>query len=191
MIIGIDVDGTLIDIGEFMLKKGEAYFQRPASDPEAFDVEHMFAVSNKEGTRFWLRQLLSYCIRAPLISGAAETIRRLKEDGHRIIIITSRVYTAGTGPMGFFPRSVLKRWLKKRGVIYDAIVFCQGSAVAKAKECARHLVDVMIDDIPDNLLAISKDRAVIAYPMPWNRDMADKGIPRAKDWQDIYDMLTQ
>ena len=52
-------------------------------------------------------------------------------------------------------------------------------------------VDVMIDDNPDNLLTISQSRPVIAFPMPWNKDIGKEGIIRARDWQDVYDIIKQ
>ena len=55
MNIGIDVDGTLMDISSYMLEKGRRYFQREPDDPAAFDVDAMFSCTHKERTRFWMR----------------------------------------------------------------------------------------------------------------------------------------
>ena len=109
MNIGIDVDGTLMDISSYMLEKGRRYFQREPDDPAAFDVDAMFSCTHKERTRFWMRHLLRYCTAMPAIDGAAETIRRLKADGHRINIVTSRVYTTRSDLIGILFRSLLIR----------------------------------------------------------------------------------
>ena len=114
MNIGIDVDGTLTDIWAYMIQNGEKYFGRPASDPNAFDIEQMFACSDKEGHDFWKKYLLKYCLSCPIKDGAVQTINRLRADGHRIFIITSRVsprpkakpvYSSGSMPEGWSAHS--------------------------------------------------------------------------------------
>lgn len=189
MNIGIDVDGTMTDINSFMQKKGLKHFGRRASDPKGFDVDEMFSCTHSERTCFWTKYLPGYCVREPIVKGAAETIRKLHDDGHRIHIITSRVFTTHRGPDGMLFRQLLRRWLKKRGVVYDVIVFCEDSGEAKLAECRRLGIDVMIDDKPDNLITISREIPVIAHPMPWNRDLKEPGVIMAKDWADIYEIL--
>lgn len=189
MNIGIDVDGTLIDISRFMLENGEAYFRRPAADPDAFDIEQMFACTKEERTRFWTKYLPGYCLYSPMIDGAAGTVKRLKADGHRIYIITSRVFTTRKGIVGALFRAMLKGWLKRQGVAWDGIAFCEDSGEDKLRHCRRFAIDVMIDDKPENVIMISEQYTVIAHPMPWNRELAEKGYIVAKDWADIRRLI--
>lgn len=191
MNIGIDVDGTLTDIWAYMIRNGEQYFGRPASDPSAFDIEQMFSCSGKEGNGFWKKYLLRYCRKCPIKDGAAETIARLRGDGHRIFIITSRVFATRKGAVGALFRALLKGWLKRSGVAYEDIAFCEDSGEAKLVECQRLRIDVMIDDKPENLVTIRKKHAVIVCPMPWNRALAAQGFVVAKDWTDIYDIIAR
>lgn len=191
MNIGIDVDGTLIDTATYLFEKGEAYFHRRPGDRETMDVKKMFSLTQKERNRFGARYLLPYCIKSPIIENAAEIIKQLKDEGNRILIITSRAFTSRQGLMGLLSRRLLKRWLKKMAVPYDAISFCDNNSASKEAHCRMLDVDVMIDDNPDNLLAISQSRPVIAFPMPWNKDIGKEGIIRARDWQDVYDIIKQ
>lgn len=191
MNIGIDVDGTMTDISGFMLENGTKYFGRKASEPAAFDVDEMFACTHEERTGFWKKHLLRYCKKEPIVDGAAETIRKLHEDGHRIYIVTSRVFTTQHGPVGMLFRHMLRRWLRKRGVVYDDIVFCEDSGEAKLAECRRLSVDLMIDDKPVNLITISREIPVVAHPMPWNKGMMEEGVVMAEDWGDIYDIISE
>ena len=190
MNIGIDVDGTLIDISKFMLEKGEKYFRRKAVDPDAFDVVQMFACTPEERTRFWKKNLLTYCLHAPIVDGAAGTIARLRNDGHKIYIVTSRVYTTREGMAGSLFRAMLESWLKRRGVVYDGIAFCEDTGEDKLKHCGRFGVDVMIDDKPENIMMIAEKCTVIAHPMPWNRHLSSQGYIVAKDWADIYGIIS-
>lgn len=189
MIIGIDVDGTLTDIAGFMIEKGGEFFQRPAVDPKAFDIEQMFGCSHKERNLFWRKHLPGYCRKMPIVDGAAETIRKLRDDGHKICIVTSRVYATRKDPVGYLFRSMLRGWLRRNGVVYDEIVFCEDSGESKLENCQKLGVDVMIDDKPENLLALSGKHSVIACPMPWNEDIEEKGITRSRDWNEIYDCI--
>lgn len=191
MNIGIDVDGTLIDTAAYLFEKGEVYFHRGPEDSETADVKKMFSLTQKELNRFGARFLLPYCIKSPIIEDAAEIIKRLKEEGNRILIITSRAFTSRQGLMGLLSRRILKNWLKKKAVPYDAISFCDNNSASKEAHCRMLNVDVMIDDNPDNLLTISQSRPVIAFPMPWNKDIGKEGIIRARDWQDVYDIIKQ
>ena len=190
MNIGIDVDGTMIDISSYMLKRGEKYFHRAASNPAAFDVDEMFSCTRKERNRFWARYLLYYCIKSPILDGAAKTIQRLREDGHQIYIITSRVFTTRTDLLGAMFRAMLVRWLKRKGVVYDGIVFCEDNGEAKSKQCQKLKIDVMLDDKPDNVVTIAKNHSVIVCPMPWNKELANQGFVRAENWEKIYDILS-
>jgi uncharacterized HAD superfamily protein len=188
--IGIDVDGTLIDMHGFMLEKGKRFFRRDASDPYALNIEGMFSCTPKEGKRFWLRYLVEYCLFPPMIEDAAQTVRRLRCSGHRIYIITSRIYTDREGLAGLFPRMVVRGLLKRKGVPYDGIAFCKDTGEEKLKYCRKFAIDVMIDDKPENLITIGEECPVIVSPMPWNAYLEDKGYIRAKNWANTYDIIT-
>ncbi|SCW49511.1 Uncharacterized protein, HAD superfamily [Ruminococcaceae bacterium YRB3002] len=190
MNIGIDVDGTLIDIGSFMLRNGETYFGRQASDPSAIDIEQMFACTYSQRNRFWSRHIFEYCKRSPMIEGASESIEQLRRDGHGIYIVTSRVFTTLRGPVGARFRRMLRGWLAQQGVVYDDIVFCEDTGMSKLEQCRRLNVGVMIDDKPDNLITISKEIPVIAAPMPWNADLVDERVIKASDWGEIYRIIS-
>ena len=190
MNIGIDVDGTLIDMHGFMLEKGKQFFRRDANDPYALDIEDMFSCTKKEGRRFWLRYLVRYCLFPPMIEGAPQTIRKLRSNGHGIYIITSRIYTDRKGFAGLFPRMVVRGLLKRKGVPYDDIAFCEDTAEEKLKYCRKFSIDVMIDDKPENLITIREECPVIVSPMPWNAYLEEKGYIRARDWADAYHIVS-
>ena len=76
-------------------------------------------------------------------------------------------------------------------MVYDGIAFCEDSGEDKLKHCGRFGVDVMIDDKPENIRMIAEKCAVIAHPMPWNRHLASEGYIVAKDWADIYRIISR
>ena len=58
------------------------------------------------------------------LKSASETVARLKECGHEIIIVTGRAHTTENNVMGAIFRWMLKHWLKKNHFQYDKIFYC-------------------------------------------------------------------
>ena len=90
---------------------------------------------------------------APVRKGAREALARWKEEGHEIVILTSRL------PSWFAnPEKISRDWLEKRRIPYDELVAdCQD----KGKYCEEHHVDVLIDDRIEHCLA-AQSRGVAA-----------------------------
>ena len=85
---------------------------------------------------------------APVRRGACEALTRWKEEGHTIVILTSRL------PAWFAnPEKISRDWLEKRHIPYDELVAdCQ----EKGKYCAEHAIDVLIDDRLEHCLSAQK-----------------------------------
>ena len=90
---------------------------------------------------------------APVRKGAREALARWKEEGHEIVILTSRL------PSWFAnPEKISRDWLEKRRIPYDELVAdCQD----KGKYCEEHHVDVLIYDRIEHCLA-AQSRGVAA-----------------------------
>lgn len=191
MNIGIDIDGTLTDIGRYQLETGRRFFNRNAAKPEAFDIEQIFACSHDERSRYWKKYIWAYCLRFLPYKNAAQVLHKLHQDGHRIIIITSRVYTAEKCTMGMLFRLMLLYWLKKNRIYYDEIIYCgdDNDGRAKLKACQEKHIDVMIDDKPENLSAIADRLKVICFPAAWNKKISDDRFIRVSGWKNIYQVI--
>lgn len=191
MNIGVDIDGTLTDIGIYQIETGKRYFRREPADSSAFDIEQIFACSAEERKQYWKKYIWAYCLSFPPYPDAAAVIRKLRRQGHRIIIITSRVYTAEHSFMGMLFRRMLLYWLKKNGIQYDDIVFCRDDSDGseKQKACEEKRIDVMIDDKPENLAAIVSRMKVICYPAPWNQTLHEPNLIHVSDWKNICKVI--
>ena len=82
---------------------------------------------------------------APARKGAREALMRWKEEGHTVVILTSRL------PSWFSnPEKISRDWLEKRRIPYDELVAdCQ----EKGKYCAEHGIDVLVDDRLEHCLS--------------------------------------
>ena len=195
MNIGVDVDGVLVDMEGYQLRTGTEYFKKKYGkdvvDPKGYDIEDIFDCTHKEREKFWLKYIWAYCLKEPIFPYAAETLTKLHEKGHNIVIITSRAHTTEKGLTGWVFRKMLLRWLKKNGVYYDKIVYCteKNSGEDKRRVCLEENIDVMIDDKPENLNAIMDNLKVMCYPAVWNEDIDEKRYIRVNDWSEIYNVI--
>jgi len=174
MNIGLDVDGVLVDIRTFQLREGKRYFQKKygisIKNPDMFEVQDVFECTKKQRESFWIKYIWKYCLKEPMTEDAAEVVNLLRKEGHRVVIITSRVHTTETGITGKLFRWMLRHWLKKNHMTYDDIIFCEekGSGVDKLRVCKENNIDVMVDDSSENLYEVCKNNKVICYTAAWN-----------------------
>lgn len=99
----------------------------------------------------------------------------MKKDGNEIYIITSRSFTTYENKHKAKMQVFVKEWLDKNNIVYDELIFSRN----KANICKEKNIDIMIEDKPENILLISKDRLVICYDHPYNN----------YSWYDIYDKI--
>ena len=194
MNIGVDIDGVLTDFESFVLIKGGRYFSKKRNmhiiNPEGFDVDQVFGVTKKQLLRFWMRHYFAYCITQPARIGAKESLKKLKKDGNKIVIITGRMLSYEKNLIGAIMRMSVKFWLWKNGIKYDSIVFCQEND--KKTEICKHLnIDIMIEDKPDNVMALLDSMPVICFDASYNRGFDAESIKRVKSWNEIYDCLEE
>ena len=206
MNIGIDVDGVLADVADYQLKIGAPYFKekfgREIIDPDAFDVRDIFGCTEEERKKFGWDTIWTYIIHYPARENAPQVIRKLKNEGNGIYIITGRVYTTNPWHLGKpFPspikgllcllsRTILKNWLKRRKIPYDGIHYCSEQYPSdKYSGCRRFSTDVMIEDKAENIIALSKAMKVICFDAPYNRNCEGENIVRVHDWDEVYELL--
>ena len=120
---------------------------------------------------------------APARKGAREALARWKEQGHSVLILTSRL------PSWFSnPEKISRDWLEKRRIPYDDLV---ADCKEKGKYCAEHHIDVLVDDRIEHCLSAQEHgvHAVLA--------VSKATLPRAREvryaganWRQI-DMAVQ
>lgn len=196
MVIGVDVDGVLVDTETYQIRTGTEYFKNKYNknviNPKGYDIEDIFACNHSEREKFWFRYIWAYCLSEPVMPFAVDSIKKLHNDGYSIVIITSRAHTSEKNFLGALFRKMLLYWLKKNNVYYDKIIYCseKNSHDDKLKVCINEKIDVMIDDKPENLIALSDKIKVICYPAVWNEKLQNDNIIRVKDWKEIYKVIS-
>ena len=189
MRIGIDIDGVLTDEYSFVLDYGTKYFSEKKIKynlhNDIYDSENIFEVTEKQYDEFWDKYIFYYSKNIPIRPFASEVIKSLKSAGNDIYIITSRSFTTYENKYKAKMQNIVKEWLDKNNVVYDELIFSRN----KANICKEKNIDIMIEDKPENILLISKDRLVICYDHPYNNKLTNSNIIRCYSWYDIYDKI--
>ena len=94
MRIGIDIDGVLTDIEKWQLDYGSKFFYENYGKEiivfDKYETNEIFKVSKEQDDEFWNKYFKDYSINIETRKFASEVIKKLKEKGNEIYIITAR-----------------------------------------------------------------------------------------------------
>jgi len=191
MNIGIDVDGVLTDIHAFNLRNAPVFFKKKFNidiiDEKPYDIRDIFKCTDDEYKAYWNKYLLKYVTLEPARKGAKEFTRKLHADGHKIFIISKRVFTCRDDFLGKLMRFLMRNWLWRNGIKHDKVIFCDNDVPdSKRTACLENNIDLMIDDEPVNIEAIAPIAKVICWDASYNRECEGDGIVRVRDWDEVY-----
>ena len=189
MKIGIDIDGVLTDFEKWQLEVGSKFFlsyNKTIQDPNGYDSNIVFDVDQETDSAFWKEYLYEYAKKEPARKYAGEVIKKLKEKGYQIYIITARHLTNQNNIIGQEMRNIVINWLKENDITYDDIIF---SPEDKLEICMELGINIMIEDKPENILNISKIIPVICFHAGYNKSCVGSNIFRAYTWYDVYNQI--
>ena len=183
MRIGIDLDGVLVDVEEFLFDTGIKYFYDKNKTrnikTDEYDIDKYFGVSREDADKFWADVIYSYIMLSPR-KHASEVISKLRNAGHKIYIITSRRGEGGITQEEM--EKYVKIWLEKNKIFYDELIFEFDN---KVQACKKNKIDLMIEDSPKNIESISLNIPVICYDARYNQMVKGDNITRCYSWTDI------
>lgn len=196
MNIGIDLDGVLTNYRQFAIERGQKYCRENNKgklvNPEAYYMKDMYNWNEETDYDFWIKNIFSYATENPAIQGTSENIKKLKEDGHTIFIITARKFATPDDNCEEEIREKMKKtvkeWLAKNEIEYDYVIF---SKEDKSKNIIENDIDVMIEDSPNNVKELSKLTKIICVDWPYNKGIENDNIYRCYNWNEIYDKILE
>ncbi len=190
MRIGIDIDGVLTDIEQWQLDYGSKFYynnyKKEIVNHKGYETHDIFESTQKCDDEFWKKYFIDYSINVDARKFASEVIKKLKEEGNEIFIITARgnFLSHSTNVMLYEEnKKVVKEWLKKNDILYDEIIF---SPEDKFDICINNKINLMIEDKVDNVNKISTKLPVICFNAGYNESCSGKNIIRCFSWYDIY-----
>ena len=189
MVIGIDIDGVLTDIEQWQLDCGGKFFSKlnkSVVNKDGYEITEIFNVSDELDSQFWNEYLYEYVTKEPSRKYASEVIKKLKDSGNEIYIITARYLTDRNTEDGQRMRKIVIDWLEQENIIYDKIVFAPED---KLQICLENNIDVMIEDKVENINKVSSVIPVICFHAGYNKECNGQNIYRAYNWYDIYNLI--
>lgn len=185
MIIGLDIDGVMIDDDSYILD----YMTKYCFENDIPNLDNPYAFENKcDWTDVVIndyreKYFFNYIRNSSPRRFVSEITHKLHEDGHKIVVITARYKTKEDSEIGKQMREDTKKWLDKNNIYYDKICF---AVSPKIKEVVENSVDIMIDDSPEVIPEISKVTHVFCFDNRYNKDLKCSNVTRVFSWYDIY-----
>lgn len=158
MRIGIDLDGVVFKFVDALRQQFAASGIKPYEDmpdPTAYEIWLDWQMERDAFYAAFIDYETIICQQGQAYDGALEGLKLLKDKGHSIHIITSRMRPqAQTATVG---------WLAANGVHYDTLTF--------AEDKAGFPVDVFVEDSAENARAIAAAGVpCLLMTRPWNVD---------------------
>ena len=193
MRIGIDIDGVLTDIEQFVIDYISKYCVENKIKYNIGDYDYnyskTFNITDEQEENFWNEYLEYYAVNEKARPFAAEVIKKLREDGHEIYIITARWLTNRDDDIGNRMKEIVKNWLYENEILYDKLIFSKALKERKSQEITEHKIDLMIEDSPNNINELANIIPVICYNAEYNKNCIDNKIIRCYSWYDIYSKI--
>lgn len=190
MRIAIDIDGVLTNSERYQLDYGSKYCVENNVDfgiyPDEYEIKKIFNWETvKHDEKFWDKYLEKYIREEKARPFASEVIKKLKEDGHEIYILTARNKESKWFPdyLKQEAEEITLNWLKENDIYYDKILFARGK---KLEFCLEYEIDIMIEDMVKNVNEISTKLPVICFDNRYNQECKGDNIIRCYSWYDVY-----
>jgi uncharacterized HAD superfamily protein len=178
-IIGIDIDGVIVDIGNAMLPLLSEACARPIAyqDLCSWDLGKVLDVDEEILKGTWERLLESDDLRyAPPIKGAIEGLSALGR--HEIWLVTSRPTST---------QNLTLSWLQDNKAHYDEIVFNRRGDKVSAGPAFK----AFVEDFLDEALAITNAGTfTVLFDQPWNQSSnLPANCRRAHNWDEVVHLI--
>ena len=191
MNIGIDIDDTIANTYDVLFKYVQEYtIHDIVTDREKTNrdmIAQMYRTNFRNGDKkqdkeFFNRYYEKTVLKVKPKINAIENIKKLKEEGNQIYLITARFPSEK-----FNIEELTKRWLKKYDIPYDKLILNSENKVITAKE---HCIDIFVDDNIKNCTEMAKV-GIKTYIMDTivNKDFIDENIERVYSWSQLYQKI--
>lgn len=188
MRIGVDIDNVLSNFNEELLKEflkhDKGLRNSGIINKEAYITRGMFDWSKKEFNDFYYNNIERIANNLNVINGAKEYLKKLRDKGHEIYIISGRDNGEYSDPY-----KMTKEWLEKYNIEYDKLILTDSkNSQEKGKVCKENNVSIMIDD--SDRIAIETDNmgiTTLLMDTPYNKQVSN--LTRVHNWKEIYDYI--
>lgn len=193
MNIGIDIDDTISETFETLLPYSQKYTIEDLKKESNlimrddftnhFYIEYANNWSKDEAEAFWKKYYGEILKQLNIKKFASEVIKKLKEQGNRIYLITAR-WEMRTDNV----KEITIKWLQDNKIEYDEIFL---NAEDKLKLVKENDIDIFIDDSFNNCkkIAHNSDAKVYMMTSKANGSLEDNKVRRVFSWPEIYYLI--
>lgn len=133
---------------------------------------------------FWTKYFIDMLTKATPKTNAPEIIKKLKEEGNKIILITSR-YEVVEGKN--LVEEYTKKWLEENNIVYDKLIM---NAQNKLISAQNENIDLFIDDSIEHCRRIKEGNIkTLLYTTICNQSLEIKDLERVYSWIQIYNKI--
>lgn len=194
MNIGIDIDGVLTDLENYIKTVGKKYMiENNLGFDDTMNTNSICGFLSKEDShQFWDTHWEKYATSIKVRENASNIIEKLKNDGNKIIIITARTYDSQIVKRGIKRQKNMEKliikWLDKNNIMYDKIVF---SNLNKLKACLNNKIDIMIEDSISNIEQLKNHMKLLCFDAKYNHSYTNNQIYSVYKWDDVYNIISK
>lgn len=173
--IAIDIDDTLTNTAEYLQPYIAEYFGMELAEVQekGISYENLPDPWKKDAVAFMKTYFDRVIPNTPFKPDAAWGVNVLREQGHRIVIITARTTAFYSDPY-----ATTKAELSRGGIVYDKLI----CTTDKATACKEEQIDVLIDDHPKNCDAVLAVGIAVINMLNWFYQDVQMSYPRVKNW---------
>lgn len=192
--IGFDADGVLFDTELFQLSKTIIEYMKKTYNLEVvnengYRIKEIFNCSEEAELECWKHIIVKYSLFYKARPWIKETIKMLRQEGHKVYIITSKACALEKNINGVGVRLLFELGLKFNGIYVDGIEYCDLKNSAKAKEeaCKKRNIRIMVEDNKENIAHLSQTIPVLCVDTLNNKgEKFGANVTRVQDGNDIY-----
>ena len=185
MIIGLDIDDTITDTFGAMFGYAQKYTIEELHRSGKIDffqkilnhryIQALHNWSDEEEFNFFIKYHIKILEETTPFPFAIEIINKLKDEGHKIVLITSRYNFDDTNMV-----KITEDWARKYNLQYDKLIINVGTKLEAALE---NKVDIFVDDSFENCKAVSNG-GIKTFIMDTrcNKNLDDTNIERVFSW---------
>lgn len=191
MRIGIDIDNCISNFDDILLKEYLKHDKELRNtgiineNPE-YLRKGMFDWTDEEETSFYNENIEKFAKKLKPIEYSSYYIKKLKEDGHEIYIITGRNNGEYTNPY-----ELTVEWLNKYDIIYDKLILTDAyDKHSKTIVCLENNIDLMIEDSTRISLDLTNN-GIKVFTMNTRYNQKEQTLDRVSNWKEIYERINK
>ena len=188
MKIGIDIDNVLSNFNEILLYnylEHDKELRNNGIINKDVYIRKMFDWTEDEEKNYYKNNIEGIVEELKPIKDCSKYIKKLREQGHLIYIISGRDNGEYSDPY-----NMTIEWLRKHDIEYDRLILTNAyKHKEKADYCVENNIDIMIDDsINVCEKCLESNIECILFETPYN--INENRFKKVANWQEIYEYIT-